>query len=94
MHDWSEEKDIALLKNISKSLNSGGALIVSEWLLDDEKTGPVVPALMGMNMIIETEGGSNYSFAEISKMVAAAGFGNIVKQPLVGPVSIVAAYKR
>lgn len=94
MHDWSEEKDIALLKNIYKSLNSGGAVIVSEWLLDDEKTGPVVPALMGMNMIIETEGGRNYSFADISKMMAAAGFGNIVKQPLVGPVSIVAAYKR
>lgn len=93
MHDWSEEKDIGLLNNIYKSLTSGGVVIVSEWLLDDEKTGPVVPALMGVNMIIETEGGKNYSFAEISKMMAAAGFGNIVKQPLVGPVSIVAGYK-
>jgi len=93
IHDWSEEKDIALLKNISKSLRSGGAVIASEWLLDDEKTGPVVPALMGMNMLIETEGGRNYSFKEISKMMTAAGFDNIVRQPLVGPVSIVVGYK-
>jgi SAM-dependent methyltransferase len=94
LHDWSEEKDIGLLKNIYKNLNRGGAVIISEWLLDNEKTGPAFPALMSMNMIIETEGGRNYSFAEISRMLASAGFSNIEKQVLVGPVSIVIGYKR
>jgi 3-hydroxy-5-methyl-1-naphthoate 3-O-methyltransferase len=94
LHDWSEEKDISLLKKIYRSLNSGGAVLISEWLLDDEKTGPVFPALMSMNMIIETEGGKNYSFAEISKMLAAAGFSNIEKRTLIGPASIVIGYKR
>lgn len=58
-----------------------------------KRWGPVFPALIGMNMIIETEGGRNYSFAEISKMLAAAGFDNIEKRALVGPVSIVVGYK-
>jgi 3-hydroxy-5-methyl-1-naphthoate 3-O-methyltransferase len=94
IHDWSEEKDIGLLKKIFSSINSGGAIIISEWLLDDEKTGPAFPALMGMNMIIETEGGRNYSFAEISKMLAAAGFNSIEKWPLLGPASIIIGHKR
>lgn len=94
LHGWDEEKDVGLLKKICSSLNSGGAIIISEWLLDDEKTGPVFPALMSMNMIIETEGGRNYSFAEISRMLTTAGFSNIEKRPLVGPASIVIGYKR
>ncbi|AFU58269.1 putative o-methyltransferase, family 2 [Candidatus Nitrososphaera gargensis Ga9.2] len=94
IHDWSEEKDVSLLKKIYGSLNSGGAVIISEWLLDDEKTGPAFAALMGMNMIIETEGGRNYSFAEISKMLASAGFSKIEKRPLLGPASVVIGYKR
>jgi 3-hydroxy-5-methyl-1-naphthoate 3-O-methyltransferase len=94
IHDWSEEKDTILLKKIFNSLNSCGAIIISEWLLDNEKTGPASAALMGMNMIIETEGGRNYSFAEISKMLAAAGFSGIEKRPLLGPASIVIGHKR
>jgi hypothetical protein len=49
---------------------------------------------MSMNMIIETEGGRNYSFAKISKMLVTAGFIKIEKRSLVGSVSIVISYKR
>ena len=82
-----------MLRKIFGSLEVGGAIIISEWLLDDLKNGPVFPALMSMNMIIETEGGRNYSFKEISRMLVAAGFNNIEKRPLLGPASAVIGYK-
>jgi hypothetical protein len=31
-----------------------GVLVISEWLLNDEKIGPAASILMGLNMIIET----------------------------------------
>jgi hypothetical protein len=62
------------LKNIYKSLANDGVLVISEWLLNDEKTGPASAALMGLNMIIETYGGKNYSNAEIVGKLNQAGF--------------------
>jgi len=93
IHDYDEEKGMTLLKKIHSSLNPGGAMIVSEWMLNDDKTGPVPSAMMGLNMIIETNGGRNYSFTEISEMLKKAGFENIEKRPLAGPAQIAIGYK-
>jgi hypothetical protein len=46
-------------------LPSGGAVVISELLVNDEKTGPVTAALMSLNMLIETEG-RNHTPAEYS----------------------------
>ena len=57
-----------LLKKVYDSLpNEHGVIIISEWLLNDEKSGPVPSALMSLTMILEQARGRNYSFAEISK---------------------------
>jgi hypothetical protein len=49
---------------------------------------------MGLNMIVESNGGRNYSFAEISKMLKAAGFNRIEKRPLARPAELIIGYKQ
>jgi 3-hydroxy-5-methyl-1-naphthoate 3-O-methyltransferase len=93
MHDYSEEKGIALLKKIYNSLADDGVVIISEWLLNDEKTGPAASALMGLNMIVETYGGKNYSYAEIVDMLNQAGFKRAERRFLAGPAELVIGYK-
>jgi 3-hydroxy-5-methyl-1-naphthoate 3-O-methyltransferase len=46
-------------------------------LLDADRTGPAPAALMGMNMLVETQGGRNYSDAEYAQWLAGAGFTRI-----------------
>ena len=41
LHDWSEDKCHVLLKRIFDRLPSGGALLVAEKLIDDDRSGPV-----------------------------------------------------
>lgn len=95
IHIFDGEKNIALLKKIHDSLPSEkGMIIISEWLLNDEKTGPVPSALMGLNMIIENSRGRSYSNHEVSQMLTEAGFKNIEKRSLVEPAEIVMGYKR
>src|SRR5712691_3922158 len=95
VHLYDEEKARALLKKVYDSLPSEqGIIIISEWLLNDEKTGPVPSALMSLNMIVELERGRNYSFAELSKILTDVGFNNIEKRPLAGPAEIVIGYKK
>jgi 3-hydroxy-5-methyl-1-naphthoate 3-O-methyltransferase len=93
LHDYSEEKGIALLKKIYKCLANDGVVLISEWLLNDEKTGPAASALMGLNMIIETYGGKNYSYTEIVDMLKQAGFKRPERRSLAGPAEIVIGYK-
>jgi hypothetical protein len=94
IHDYNEEKDRSLSKKVYDSLpNENGAIIISDWLLNDEKTGPIPAALMSLNMIMLTSGGRNYSFVEISRMLSDVGFKNIEKRPLAGPAQIVIGYK-
>ena len=73
LHDWDEAKNRALLRRSFEALPSGGAVVVSELLVNDEKTGPAPAALMSLNMLIETEG-RNYTPAEYSTWLEEAGF--------------------
>jgi len=95
IHLFDKDKNITLLKKIHESLtNENGMIIISEWLLNDEKTGPISSALMGLTMIVENSGGRGYSYSEISQMLTEAGFKNIEKRPLIEPAEIVIGYKK
>lgn len=94
IHIFDRDKNIILLKKIYDSLPSrNGTIIISEWLLNDEKTGPLPSALMGLTMLIENSGGRGYSYSEISHMLTEVGFKNIEKRPLIDPAEVVIGYK-
>jgi hypothetical protein len=76
LHDWDEAKNRALLRRSFEALPGGGAVVISELLVDDEKTGPAPAALMSLNMLIETEG-RNYTPAEYSVWLEDAGFRHV-----------------
>jgi 3-hydroxy-5-methyl-1-naphthoate 3-O-methyltransferase len=94
IHIFDRDKNIVLLKKIYDRLSSeNGMIIISEWLLNDEKTGPISSGLMGLTMLIENSGGKGYSYSEISHMLTGFGFKNIEKRPQIDPTEIVIGYK-
>ncbi|WP_425450371.1 methyltransferase [Virgifigura deserti] len=76
LHDWSEAKDREILRKCHEALPSGGVVIITELLVNDEKTGPAPAALMSLNMLIETEG-RNYTPAEYGAWLDELGFRDI-----------------
>lgn len=76
LHDWAEPRNRELLRKAYAALPSGGMIVISELLVNDEKTGPPAAALMSLNMLIETEG-RNYTPAEYSAWLKEAGFRKI-----------------
>ncbi|HET7854318.1 MAG TPA: methyltransferase [Candidatus Methylomirabilis sp.] len=84
LHDWTPEKNRAILKRCFDALPSGGAVIVSELMMNDEKTGPISAALMSLNMLIETEG-RNYTWAEYTAWLKEVGFREIQGLPVESP---------
>ncbi len=49
-------------------------MVVTELLVNDEKTGPPPAALMSLNMLVETRGGRNYTSAEYTRWLRDTGF--------------------
>ncbi len=84
LHDWGPEKNRAILEKCFRALPSGGVLIVSELMMDDDKAGPVPAALMSLNMLIETEG-RNYTWAEYREWLERVGFRDLRRIPLQSP---------
>jgi len=84
LHDWTPEKNLRLLRKCYDALPSNGGLIVSELMMDDDKTGPVAAAMMSLNMLIETEG-RNYTWAEYTEWLEEAGFKGIKRVRLDSP---------
>ncbi len=76
LHDWPPEKNRMILRKCYDTLPSGGTLIVSELMMDDDKTGPLPAALMSLNMLIDTEG-RNYTWAEYTAWLEETGFKDI-----------------
>jgi precorrin-6B methylase 2 len=77
MHDWNETQDREILRKCYQALPRGGAVIITELLINDEKTGPAPAALMSLNMLIETEGGRNYTPAEYRAWLGELGFRDV-----------------
>jgi len=59
------------------ALEPGGLILVHEFMLDDDRTTPLFPALFSLNMLSGTPEGRSYTVTELSSMLSAAG----VKEP-------------
>ncbi|UNO43285.1 acetylserotonin O-methyltransferase [Streptomyces sp. MST-110588] len=85
LHDWDEETNRTLLGKCYAALPPGGELVISELMVDDDLTGPATAALMSLNMLVETEGGRNYTAAQYADWLTDAGFTHTRKVPMEAP---------
>ncbi|HJQ35410.1 MAG TPA: methyltransferase [Pyrinomonadaceae bacterium] len=93
LHDWDMDEKRALLKKAYDALPEGGALIVFEALIDDERRENTLGLLMSLNMLIETPGGFDYTGADCRRWMREAGFRQTRVERLVGPDSMVVGFK-
>jgi hypothetical protein len=93
LHDWDLEEKRMLLRKAYDALPTGGALIVYEALIDDERRENTFGLLMSLNMLIETPGGFDYTGADCSEWMREAGFRQTRVEHLIGPDSMVIGIK-
>jgi hypothetical protein len=93
LHDWSLEEKRQLLAKAYAALPKGGALIVHEALIDDDRSENAFGLLMSLNMLIETPGGFDYTGADCIAWMREAGFREVRVEHLVGPDSMLVGIK-
>jgi len=93
LHDWNLEEKRMLLSKAYEALPSGGALIVYEAIIDDERRENAFGLLMSLNMLIELPGGFDYTGADCCSWMRDAGFREAYVEHLAGPDSMVVGVK-
>ena len=93
LHSEGEVKSKALLRKVFGALAPGGTIAIAEFLVNADRTGPVMPLLFAGNMLVNTDEGDTFSFEEISGWLADAGFTNARLLEVPGPSPLVLATK-
>jgi precorrin-6B methylase 2 len=93
LHDWGTRDKKLLISKAYQALPKGGALVVLENLIDDDRNENVFGLLMSLNMLIETYEGYDYTASKFNRWAHEAGFVRTEVMPLIGPTSAAIAYK-
>ena len=92
-HMFSEGQNEALFRRACITLAPNGRLVVQDFILDPDKTGPLHAALFSLNMLVGTGAGASYSEAEFTNWMRAAGFSQITRIDLPGPSDLIVGRK-
>ncbi len=93
LHDWDLETKRMLLAKSYEALPEGGALLVYDAIIDDERAKNAFGLLMSLNMLIESPGGFDYTGADCMGWMSDAGFRETRVEHLIGPDSMVVGIK-
>lgn len=93
LHDWGTQDKKMLIKKAYNALPQGGALIVIENIIDDNRSENAFGLMMSLNMNIETPEGFDFSAADFDEWAKECGFTQTSTMPLTGPSSAVIAVK-
>jgi hypothetical protein len=89
LHDWGLDDKRMLIRKAYDALPEGGAFIVYESIIDDDRSKNAFGLMASLNMLIETSAGFDYTGADCQGWMKEAGFRQTRVEHLVGPDSMV-----
>jgi precorrin-6B methylase 2 len=93
LHGWGTDDKKKLISKVFNALPKGGALIIIENIIDDERRENAFGLMMSLNMLIETAEGYDFTAADFNEWATEAGFIETSVMSLTGPSSAIIARK-
>jgi SAM-dependent methyltransferase len=107
--DLGEDYDLVYLSNVIHSLGPddverllgkaygalavSGSVIVKDFFLEESRTRPAAAARFSVNMLVGTEAGRSYTFAETRRLLAQAGFSDLQQQDVATASAVIIGRK-
>jgi len=88
-HMFSEEQNRDIFRRAHQALAPNGRLVVQDFILNTDKTGPQHATLFSLNMLVTTDAGSSYNEVEYTRWMKAAGFTKMRRINLPGPSDLI-----
>lgn len=77
LHGEGPEDALRIIQKAVRALAPGGIIVVHDFILNNQKDGPLFPALFSLNMLSGTPRGRSYSQSQLHQLLQAAGVTNI-----------------
>ena len=93
VHSEGETHGKELLRKSYAALKPGGKLLIAEYVPNDARTGPAMPLLFGLNMLLQTDEGNVFTLSEYRTWLKAIGFRKVAAIPVIPPSTVILATK-
>jgi 2-polyprenyl-3-methyl-5-hydroxy-6-metoxy-1,4-benzoquinol methylase len=94
LHHFDPSTNEKLLRKIHAALGPKGRVATLEFVPNDDRISPSMPAQFSLTMLASTRAGDSYTFSELEKMFKNAGFtSSKLAPPLPGPESVIVSQK-
>jgi SAM-dependent methyltransferase len=80
IHIYSPPRNQRLFRRIHEALSPGGRLVVHDFIMDEDRSGPLTGALFALNMLVATEAGDTYTESEVRDWMEQAGLSNVRRE--------------
>jgi SAM-dependent methyltransferase len=94
LHDWNVTQRRKLLAKAYQAVRPGGAVVVYDAMIDDDRRTRRDALLLSLNMLLYSAGGGEYTFRELSGWLRESGFIEPVAHPIpCGDGTVAVAFK-
>lgn len=90
-HQEGPEDNMAIFARIRAALKPGGTLVVCDYLVDDDRSGPPFPLIFAAEMLVKSKQGGTWRRADYRGWLAKAGFEDVSFQSTPSPATLVFA---
>ncbi len=82
LHHFDRPTCVGLLKKVHGVLRPGGRAATLEFVPNEDRISPPIPAAFSMSMLASTVAGDAYTMSELTAMYEQAGFGGMSSHPV------------
>ena len=82
LHHFDKPACVGLLKKVHAAMRGGGRAATLEFVPNEDRVSPPMPAAFSMTMLATTAAGDAYTLSELTAMYEEAGFGGVTAHPV------------
>lgn len=90
-HQEGPQENVALFAKARTALKPGGTLVICDYVVDDDRSGPPFPLLFAAEMLLKSRQGGTWRRADYEAWLAGAGFGQVAFHAAPPPAGLILA---
>jgi len=90
-HQEGPADNIEIFAKLRGALKPGGTLVINDYVVDDDRSGPPFSLIFGSEMLLKSKHGGTWRRAEYQSWLTKAGFNDVTFQPTASPATLVFA---